>query len=111
TIPRFTINTGLGIIGSPTRKTLIVAAFEGVTVSRSPSIYQARARGTYASPSKVNNLDRVGIVSFGGYDSANFLITSAISSFVNGTTSAGFMPLEIRIETGTSTRTAGVIGK
>jgi hypothetical protein len=55
-----------------------------------------RARGTFDTPSSLNNNDRIGIIQFNGHDGTTYASAASIQIRVAGSVSTGIVPTEMR---------------
>ncbi|WP_294243706.1 hypothetical protein [uncultured Chryseobacterium sp.] len=67
------------------------------------SLFLRRSAGTPAAPAIVRNGDTVGEMNFDAYNGSSYLHVAKISSVINGTPSAGSVPTDLFLSTGTLT--------
>lgn len=85
--------------GNPNFSCFIASSNTG---SYSSQLILVRSRGTSAAPSKVENGDTTGVLFFSAYDGSATQNTAVIYAQVSGSTSAGNVPTDIIMGTGTS---------
>jgi hypothetical protein len=76
--------------------------YSSVYSYHSPFFIMRRARGSTASPSAVVYGDQIGGFSMRGYDGSAWRQTALISGWIDGTVSAGVVPMQIRFYTGST---------
>lgn len=75
----------------------------GTTGSFAGSLFLRRSAGTPAAPAIVRNGDTIGEMNFDAYNGSSYLHVGKISTVVNGTPSAGSVPTDLFLSTGTLT--------
>lgn len=75
----------------------------GTVNSFAASLFLRRSAGTPAAPAIVRNGDTIGEMNFDAYNGSSYLHVGKISTVVNGTPSAGSVPTDLFLSTGTLT--------
>lgn len=74
----------------------------GVTANSSVNILLRKYRGTRASPLANNDNDRVGAISFAGYDGSSDQFPGDYTGWIDGTPTSGNVPIRLEMNTGTN---------
>lgn len=90
TIDKDATDTGLGVVA------------HSATATQRPVMAFARTRGTLSSPASVVSGDLIGSFTANGYDGSGYQTTGRIDFRVDGTVSAGVVPLAYDFVTGTT---------
>jgi hypothetical protein len=77
------------------------------TSAATNSLGLSRSRGTFVTPTTVNNGDEIGSISVNGHDGTNFVASAEILCEVNGAVSTGVVPSKITVKVTNSTGTIG----
>ncbi len=77
------------------------------TSAATNSLGLCRSRGTFVTPTTVNNGDEIGSISVNGHDGTNFVASAEILCEVNGAVSTGVVPSKITVKVTNSTGTIG----
>jgi len=75
---------------------------ETVAGNASTNILLRKYRGTIASPAANNDNDRIGALSFAGYDGSNDQFSADYTAWVDGTPSSGNVPLRLELNSGSN---------
>lgn len=75
---------------------------DGVTANSSVNILLRKYRGTKASPLANNDNDRIGALSFAGYDGTSDQFPADYTGWIDGAPSSGNVPVRLEMNTGSN---------